>query len=138
MISALLGGVAPSEAYLRAVQIARVFYEQPPYSGELAKFRRIFSGELSSLPESDIRSSGYVIDTLEASIWSLCNTDSYEETVLRAVNLGGDTDTTATVAGGLAGVGYGAEAIPSKWVEQLARRTDLEVLFGHFMAKVWG
>ena len=63
------------------------------------------------------------------------NTDSYEEAVLRAVNLGEDTDTTATVAGGLAGVEYGVDAIPSKWVDQLARRTDLEVLFDHFVAE---
>ena len=136
MVSALLRGVAPNEGYLHAVQTTRSFYEQPPYSGELAEFTRIFSGELPSLPESEIRSSGYVMDTLEASIWCLCNTGSYEEAVLRAVNLGEDTDTTATVAGGLAGVGYGADSVPSKWVDQLARRTDLEVLFDHFVAKV--
>ena len=136
MVSALLGGVPPNEAYLQTIQKTRGFYEKPPYLGELAKFRRIFSGELSSLPESEIRSSGYVIDTLEASIWCLCNTESYEEAVLRAVNVGEDTDTTATVAGGLAGVGYGSDAIPSMWVSQLARRTDLEVLFDHFVAKV--
>ena len=136
MISALLGGAAPKEAYLRAIRMTKAFYEQTPYSGEGAQFTRIFSGELSSLPESEIPSSGYVIDTLEASIWCLCNTDSYEEAVLRAVNLGEDTDTTATVTGGLAGVGYGPDAIPSKWVDQLARRTDLEVLFDHFVAKV--
>ena len=45
-----------------------------------------------------------MIDTLESSIWCLCNTDTYDDVVLRAVNLGEDTDTTATVAGGLAGV----------------------------------
>ena len=136
MVSALLGGEPPKEAYLRAIRVAGAFYEEPPYSEELAQFTRIFSGELVSLPEAEIRSSGYVIDTLEASIWCFCNTNSYEEAVLRAVNLGEDTDTTATVAGGLAGVWYGPDAIPSKWLAQLARRTDLGVLFDHFVAKV--
>ena len=115
--------------------MTRAFYQQQPYSEERAEFTRIFSGELTSLPESEIRSSGYVIDTLEASIWCLCNTNSYEEAVLRAVNLGEDTDTTATVAGGLAGVAYGPKAIPTNWVAQLARRADLEVLFYQFVAK---
>ncbi len=136
MVSALVGGAARNEAYLRAVQTTRAFYEKLPYSGEMTQFTRIFSGELASLPESEIHSSGYVIDTLEASIWCLCNTESYQEAVLQAVNLGGDTDTTATVAGGLAGVGYGADAIPSRWVGQLARRSDLEVLFDQFVAKL--
>ena len=136
MVTALLGRLAPKEAYLRAIRVTRAFYEQPPYSGELAEFTRIFSGELLSLRESEIRSSGYVIDTLEASIWCFCNTNSYEEAVLRAVNLGEDTDTTATVAGGLAGVAYGPDAIPSKWLAQLARRIDLEALFYQFAAKV--
>ena len=136
MVTALLGGLAPKEAYLQAIRMTGAFYGQPPYSGELADFTRIFSGELTSLPESEIRSIGYVIDTLEASIWCLCNTNSYEEAVLRAVNLGEDTDTTATVAGGLAGVVYGPDAIPSKWLAQLARRIDLEALFYQFAAKV--
>ena len=136
MVGALLRGMELNEAYLQAVQTTKSIYERPPYSGELSAFTRIFSGDIYSLTEPQVKSSGYVIDTLEASIWCLCNTDSYEEAVLLAVNLGEDTDTTATVAGGLAGVEYGANAIPSGWVDQLARRTDLEVLFDHFVAKV--
>jgi ADP-ribosyl-[dinitrogen reductase] hydrolase len=77
-----------------------------------------------------------VIDTLESSIWCLCNTENYEDAVLRAVNLGEDTDTTATVAGGLAGVRYGVDAIPSIWLDELARRSDLEILFNRFVAKI--
>ncbi len=50
---------------------------------------------------------------------------SYDETVLKAVNLGGDTDTTATVTGGLAGIYYGVENIKSEWIEQIARKNDI-------------
>ena len=104
MVSALLQGADKIEAYLQAIRATKPVYEGPSYSGELPAFSRIFSGDIPSLPESSVRSSGYVIDTLESSIWCLCNTDTYDDVVLRAVNLGEDTDTTAAVAGGLAGV----------------------------------
>lgn len=71
--------------------------------------------------EEDIQSSGYVLSTLKASIWCFLNTDSYSEAVLRAVNLGGDTDTTGCVTGGIAGLWYGWESIPSQWLNVLAR-----------------
>jgi len=136
MVSALLQGADKIEAYLQAIRATKPVYEGPSYSGELPAFSRIFSGDIPSLPESSVRSSGCVIDTLESSIWCLCNTDAYDDVVLREVNLGEDTDTTATVAGGLAGVSYGADAIPSTWLDQLARRSDLEVLFNQFVAKI--
>lgn len=87
-----------------------------------------FSPLLTSLTVDQIRSSGYVVDTLEASIWCLITTNSFEEAVLRAVNLGGDTDTTGAVTGALAAIYYGYEAIPHTWVDQLARKDDIEAL----------
>lgn len=83
---------------------------------------------IASAHVDDIKSSGYVVATLEASIWCLINSSCYEEAVLMAVNLGGDTDTTGAVTGGLAGIYYGFEAIPKKWMNQLARKDDIEVL----------
>ena len=82
----------------------------------------------SALPADQIRSSGYVVDTLEAAIWALLNTDSFENALLKAVNLGEDTDTVGAVTGGLAGLYYGAEAIPSEWLEQIQRRAWIEQL----------
>lgn len=70
-------------------------------------------------PRARIRSGGYVLDTLEAAVWCLATTDTYEGCVLAAVNLGADTDTTACVAGALAGIVYGIEAIPQRWLETL-------------------
>lgn len=69
-----------------------------------------------------IESSGFVLHTLIASIWCLLNTKSYEEAVLTAVNLGDDTDTTAAVVGGLAGIMYGYESIPKEWIDQLKNK----------------
>lgn len=74
----------------------------------------------------DIRSTGYVLDTLGAALWCACNTDSYEECVLAAVNLGDDSDTTACVAGVLAGAFYGFDYIPSKWMEQLRGKEAID------------
>lgn len=66
--------------------------------------------------------------TLEASIWCLLTTDNYEEAVLKAVNLGFDTDTTAAVTGGLAALLYGYKSIPTDWISKIARKADIEDL----------
>ena len=73
-----------------------------------------------------LRSGGYVIDTLDSALWCLANTGSYADCVLAAVNLGGDTDTTACVAGALAGIVYGCDAIPAKWMETLRGKDIIE------------
>ena len=75
-----------------------------------------------NLPDNEIRSSGYVVHTLEAAVWCLLNSDSYADCVLKAVNLGDDTDTVGAVAGGLAGLAYGYEDIPSEWLEVIVSR----------------
>ena len=81
---------------------------------------------------SEIKSGGYVLDTLRSAVWCLLTTNSYAQCVLKAVNLGGDTDTTAAVAGALAGLWYGAEAIPDAWISALAQNEALDTLAGEF------
>ncbi len=95
---------------------------------EIILFNRLLKENIDEAAEDEIHSSGYVLHTLEASIWCLLTTSSYSEAVLKAVNLGADSDTTGAVTGGLAGLLYGYDAIPKAWVEQLARRTDIEDL----------
>lgn len=68
----------------------------------------------------EIKSDGFVIHTLEASLWSFLNTDSFKQAVLLAANLGDDADTTAAVTGQLAGAYYGFSSIPEKWLNKLA------------------
>lgn len=91
----------------------------------LAKFVRILENDISTLPEEDIRSSGFVIDTLEAAFWCFLTTDNYKDAVLKAVNLGEDTDTTGAVTGAPAGLAYGLDAIPREWLDQLAGREEI-------------
>ena len=90
--------------------------------GEMKYYDRIWDiDSFKNLPEDAIKSSGYVVDTLEAAIWCFVNTDSYSECVLKAVNLGDDTDTVGAVAGGLAGAYYGMDDIPEEWLAVIPR-----------------
>jgi ADP-ribosylglycohydrolase len=91
-------------------------------------FDRLLKENINKLPEEKIYSSGYVLHTLEASIWCLLTTDSFEEAVLQAINLGEDTDTTGAVTGGLAGLLYGFYSIPKKWLQKIARYDDINDL----------
>lgn len=95
---------------------------------ELILYKRLEDKGFAELPPENIRSGGYVVDTLEAAIWCLLNTDNYKDCVLKAVNLGSDTDTVAAVAGGLAGLKYGYNDIPQEWVEVIIKREYIESL----------
>ena len=88
-----------------------------------------FLEDFKALEEKDVLSTGFVVHTLEAAVWCLLTTRSFEECVLKAVNLGGDTDTVAAVAGSLAGFVYGRneeDGIPQEWMKQLSRFEWLE------------
>ncbi|MEM9931171.1 MAG: ADP-ribosylglycohydrolase family protein, partial [Bacteroidota bacterium] len=87
--------------------------------------QKILTADFANLARAQVQGSGYVVHCLEAALWSLFNADSYRTTVLQAVNLGQDTDTTACVAGAPAALLYGAEAIPANWLATLARREDI-------------
>ena len=91
-----------------------------------ARLRNLFS--FKDLPAQEIRSSGYVVDTLEAAVWSLINTNSFESALLKAVNLGEDADSVGAVCGGLAGLYYGYEDMPADWLNVLQRREWIETL----------
>lgn len=88
--------------------------------------------EMKDYPRDKIRSSGYVIDSFEAAVWSFVNFGSYKECVIKAAELGGDTDTIAAIAGGLAGIYYGIggeNGIPEEWINKLAKLDWINSLF---------
>ena len=87
------------------------------YTGAVAG---IVSGSWRGLGRKDVKASGYVAHSLEASLWSVGRTGSYPEAVLLAANLGDDADTTAAIAGQLAGAVYGALGIPERWLALVA------------------
>jgi len=106
--------------------------------------KNISKGAYKTKDEDDILSSGYVVHTLESALWSFYTTDTFEEGMIRAVNLCGDADTIGAVYGQIAGAYYGLEAIPQRWLDALwypelieekttklliDRRGDLEVVY---------
>lgn len=131
--SMLIGNMDLRIAIDLGIHKAVEYYKQKTeFLTDLEYYNRLTEKEFCNLGEGDIKSSGYVVDTLEAAIWCLTNTKSYKECVLLAVNLGDDTDTVAAVAGGLAGLYYGYENIPMEWVMQIAKRDYIEELLNMF------
>ena len=117
----LIDGQGLTDAIHLGLKNANNFYGRlENFSDETKTYNRLWDyNQLRSLPEIEIKSSGYVVDTLEAVLWCLLNTHNYRDCILKAVNLGEDTDTVAAIAGGLAGLTYGYNNIPSHWLKQL-------------------
>lgn len=88
----------------------------------------IFSylADISSRKRNEIRSTGYVKDSLEASFWCLLTTDNFRDALIRAVNLGDDTDTIGAITGGMAGLAYGMESVPDSWMNALRKKEIIE------------
>ncbi len=76
----------------------------------------------------EIPTSGFVLDTLECALWAWWHHDDFEEALVTVVNLGGDTDTNAAVAGALLGAQFGLDAIPQRWREKVRWRDDKTVI----------
>ena len=119
----LLSGKNLVDAFRIGIDDAKKFYGD---NDAFKHFSRLCDENFAALPEENISASGYVVDTLEAAVYCLLNTDDYKTLALKAVNLGEDTDTVGAVAGGLAGIIYGVESIPVEWLETLKRRDYLE------------
>jgi len=117
LLRALQG--ADKEAVLAAGKSSRALIEAA--GGPLApRIDAIAAGSWRTKSEQQIHGTGYVVDSLEAALWSFATTDSFRDAILRAVNLGDDADTTAAVCGQIAGAFYGARNIPAEWREKLA------------------
>ena len=86
-----------------------------------------------NLPVDEIKSDGYIVNSLEAALWCFLNTDDYRTCVLKAVNLGSDSDTTAAIAGGIAGIHYDSgwkKGIPEEWLDKLRNKELITKLCG--------
>jgi ADP-ribosylglycohydrolase len=132
--SSLLKGEPPKKAYLLAMEEARALLPSlpGPLRAEEDAFARVLDGSLPSVPPTSIRASGYVLHCLEAALWCLTTNSDFPGSVLAAVNLGEDADTTGAVAGGLAGLAYGRAALPEDWTRALARYGEIEALAKSF------
>lgn len=111
-----LSGAGGGKAVKNGVRKAlRVYSQRPFFKDLMPEFQRLSDKNFHKTKEDEIFSGGYVMDTLTAALWCVANTNNYRDCVLRAVNLGGDTDTTAAVAGAVAGTIYGFDNIPEDY-----------------------
>lgn len=115
-------------AFTNTQKEIKYLLSQDDFKNELIQFDRLINltyEQFRNIAENDIKSTGYVIDTLEASLWSIFNNDNFRDSVLCAVNLGHDADTVGAITGALAGIIYGYDSIPEEWLNVLARKEDI-------------
>ncbi|MDR3601978.1 MAG: ADP-ribosylglycohydrolase family protein [Desulfosporosinus sp.] len=135
-VKELLTGSSPQKAYDTMRLKSQTVFVDPKLNKQLSHFKRIISGELPNLAESEIKSGGYVVETLEAALWSFLTTSSFKEAVLTAVNLGWDTDTVGAITGSMAGVYYGFSNIPAHWLKKLLDYEKILSLTNQFAERV--
>ena len=98
----------------------------------IEEYDRVLSKEIDKLNIESVSSSGYVVSTLEASLWSVLTTNSYEEAIVKSINLGDDTDTVGAITGSIAGIIYGYYNIPKRWIDKLRKKEYLDYLIDKF------
>lgn len=125
----LLNGQDKIDAYQDTRMEVQNFWEEIDFDHtERTHFRRVVQENVCQLHEDELRSGGYVIEVLESAFWYFLKKDNFEATVLGIINLGHDTDTSAAIAGGLAGLYYGTDGISDFWLASLARMEDIFAL----------
>ena len=117
----ILDGLKPLDAYNKLKELNYYFYKEE----NLSYFDRILKINIKNLTLDNLNSTGYVVDTLESVFWLILNTTSYSQVIIGGINLGGDTDTIAAIAGSIAGLIYGYDSIPSKWKNKLSNKDEL-------------
>lgn len=131
----ILNGTKKEEVLQRALpKIGEYVRHNPHYAPALAKYDRITHMSFARLSEDKIKSSGYVVDTLEAALWCFLTTENYRDCVLKAVNLGSDTDTVACVAGSIAGLYYGE--IPEAWIDAVRNKKLVDKVIEKFTGAI--
>lgn len=116
-------------------KVEKYISKYPEFQNEMKYYKLIMDKDFTERPQDSIRSSGYVVDTLEAALWCFFTTDSFGQCCLKAVNLGHDADTVGAVVGGLAGLYYGMEnenGIPKSWYEKIINRELIDKILEDF------
>lgn len=122
----LLDGKEKGLAYAEMrVEIMNFWNEMEFSERERGHFGKVIQNDIRKTKVKDLKSGGYVIEVLESSIWFFLDKKSYKDTILSIINIGHDTDTSAAIVGGLAGIYYGLKGIPRDWVASVARMGDI-------------
>lgn len=105
-----------------------ILFSSDPEMVSSPSIQAIAKGAYRDKPIDEVRGTGYVVESLEAALWCFWTTETYEQAILAAANLGDDADTTAAICGQLAGAYYGESGIPAHWLEQLTLRDEMTEL----------
>ncbi|MBN1232808.1 MAG: ADP-ribosylglycohydrolase family protein [Candidatus Coatesbacteria bacterium] len=127
----LIEETSKEEALKKGIEDAKEFYKD---STELKHFERILNGNISEVPKTRIKTGGYSVTSLEASLWAFMTGSSYRECTLNAVNLGGDADSIGAITGGLAGLFY--QDVPDEWIDDIIKKEMIENLIQRFVEKI--
>jgi ADP-ribosylglycohydrolase len=115
-----------------AAELCRMHLVKTKYEKELPAYERIFNNSIKDLAMPQIISDGYAVHSLEAALWCCFQTNNFRDAVLAAVNLGGDTDTIAAIAGTIAGTFYKMDGIPEEWLNAIMRKKEIDSLLDRF------
>ena len=129
----ILEGMNKFNAYKNAISTVVEVYSKEPYVNELTHYERVLNSNIHKIERGEIRGSGYVVHTLEASIWAFLKNDGFVNAIKEVVSLGEDADTTGAVTGGLAGTYYGVNAIPKEWLEKIEKKEYVRKIIQNFI-----
>ena len=131
-IICLLKGNTKQEAYKHIQYLDYSAYDMH----SLKLYTRILDEQIEVQRLDQIKSTGYIVDTLESAMWIFMNAQHYKEAITASTNIGGDTDTIGAIVGSMAGIYYGFESIPSNWLDKLQRKEYLMELADKFEKSV--
>ena len=124
----LLNGNDKQTAYANAAKTVSTFIATLEIGKDKEVLKPLIKEDITQRSEESINTIHYAVQTIQAAMYCFMKTNSYTEAVLMAVNLGADTDTTAAVTGGLAGLYYGFDTIPKKWIDEIQRSNEIRDL----------
>lgn len=133
--SELIEGKEKMEAYDQTIDFVNKNCLEN-YKDELEVYKNILTKEIITFDREKIKSTTYVVDTLDAVFWLFFNSEGYKESVLKAVNLGGDTDTIAAITGGICGIYYGYESIPDEWIQTAIKKHKIKNMTEEFSKNI--
>jgi len=99
-------------------------------------YERIIKMDISSFQEDYIKSTGYVVSTLDSCLWIILKNNNLKDTILTAVNLGNDTDTIDAITGSIAGIIYNYDDIPKSWINKLKNKRYLDEMITKFYSSL--
>lgn len=132
----LLDGLDPRTAYQKIQTLDYSLFTKEA----LINYDRILKADIKTLSRSEIKTSAYVVDTLECALWIFLSSRDLKDVLLTGANIGGDTDTITAISASMAGIVYGLKSIPHKWLNTLKRKEylfDLALKFEKKLKLSW-